>query len=77
MQEGADANNAGNNEATGVQGQPQEQPGDEAEEQQQRQQGEASFWRRLLILLGAIPMSPEEEAMALEQLVGKLSLSSL
>ena len=37
-------------------------------QQEQPQQG-TSFWRRLLILLGAIPMSPEEEAIALEQLV--------
>jgi hypothetical protein len=35
----------------------------------QQQQRETSFWRRLLILVGAIPMSPEEEAVALEQLV--------
>lgn len=42
------------------------------QEQQQQQEGEqehTSFWRRLLILLGAIPMSPEEEAIAMEQLV--------
>jgi Zn ribbon nucleic-acid-binding protein len=32
-------------------------------------QQESSFWRRVLILVGAIPMSPEEEAVALEQLV--------
>ena len=32
-------------------------------------QQETSFWRRVLILVGAIPMSPEEEAVALEQLV--------
>ena len=38
------------------------------QQQEQPQQG-TSFWRRLLILLGAIPMSPEEEAIALEQLV--------
>ena len=30
---------------------------------------EPSFWRRLLILAGAIPMSPEEEAAAHDQLV--------
>jgi len=30
---------------------------------------ETSFWRRLLILAGAIPMSPEEEAAAIAQLV--------
>jgi len=35
---------------------------------QQRQQGETSFWRRLLILSGIVPMSPEEEAAALESL---------
>jgi hypothetical protein len=32
-------------------------------------QQETSFWRRLFILLGVIPMSPEEEAVALDQLV--------
>jgi hypothetical protein len=48
-----------------VQAQPQ---GQQQQQQQQQQQG-TSFWRRLLILLGAIPMSPEEEAIALEQLV--------
>ena len=32
-------------------------------------QQEPSFWRRVLIFVGAIPMSPEEEAVALEQLV--------
>jgi hypothetical protein len=46
-----------------AQAQPQEQ------QQQQEEQGHTSFWRRLLILLGAIPMSPEEEAIAMEQLV--------
>ncbi|KAL7541602.1 hypothetical protein ACHAXR_011055 [Thalassiosira sp. AJA248-18] len=50
-------NNDGNNQGNNEQGQPQEP------------QIETSFWRRLLILVGAIPMSPEEEAMALEQLV--------
>ena len=40
--------------------------GQQAQQQQQQQQ---SFWRRLFVLAGAIPMSPEEEAMALEQLV--------
>lgn len=54
-----DNNNQGENDE---QVQPQEQ-------QEQEPQGETSFWRRLLILVGAIPMSPEEEAMALEQLV--------
>lgn len=39
------------------------------QQQEQQQQGDSSFWRRLLILLGFIPMSPEEEAIALEQLV--------
>jgi len=45
--------------------------GQENNEQPPPEEGEnePSFWRRLLILLGAIPMSPEEEAMALEQLV--------
>jgi hypothetical protein len=37
--------------------------------QQQQQQQQQSFWRRLFVLAGAIPMSPEEEAAALEQLV--------
>ncbi|KAL9188398.1 LOW QUALITY PROTEIN: hypothetical protein ACHAXT_006776 [Thalassiosira profunda] len=37
-------------------------------QEQQPQQREASFWRRLFILLGAIPMSPEEEASALQHL---------
>jgi len=36
---------------------------------QQNQQQPQSFWRRFLILAGAIPMSPEEEAAAVEQLV--------
>lgn len=31
-------------------------------------QEQQSFWRRMFILAGAIPMSPEEEAVALEQL---------
>jgi hypothetical protein len=44
----------------------QAQPQDQ---EQQQQQGDTSFWRRFLILLGLIPMSPEEEAIALEQLV--------
>lgn len=48
-----DSNSDGNNQM-----QPQEQ-----------QEQETPVWRRLLILLGAIPMSPEEEAAALEQLV--------
>ena len=46
--------------------------GGQAQQQQQQpqqQQQQQSFWRRLFILAGAIPMSPEEEAMALEQLV--------
>ncbi|KAL3821673.1 hypothetical protein ACHAXA_006093, partial [Cyclostephanos tholiformis] len=36
---------------------------------QPHEEQEPSFWRRVLILVGAIPMSPEEEAIALEQLV--------
>lgn len=52
------------NDDNAVENNEQEQPG-----QEQPQQQEASFWRRLLILVGAIPMSPEEEAAALEQLV--------
>ena len=47
----------------------QAQPQGQQQPQQQEQQQGTSFWRRLLILLGAIPMSPEEEAIALEQLV--------
>ena len=43
--------------------------GPQQQNQQQRQQGEMPFWRRLLILSGAIPMSAEEEQTALEQLV--------
>lgn len=43
-------------------------------ERNREQQPQQSFWRRLLILAGAVPMSPEEEAMAIEQLVGKCSL---
>ena len=39
------------------------------QQQREEEQGNTSFWRRLLILLGAIPMSPEEEAIAMEQLV--------
>mmetsp|Transcript_25625 Transcript_25625/g.51336 ORF Transcript_25625/g.51336 Transcript_25625/m.51336 type:complete len:1008 (-) Transcript_25625:198-3221(-) len=39
------------------------------EERNQERQPQPSFWRRLLILAGAVPMSPEEEAMAIEQLV--------
>mmetsp|Transcript_19176 Transcript_19176/g.27093 ORF Transcript_19176/g.27093 Transcript_19176/m.27093 type:complete len:164 (+) Transcript_19176:706-1197(+) len=34
-----------------------------------REEQQQSFVRRLLVLAGAIPMSPEEEARALEQLV--------
>jgi hypothetical protein len=37
-------------------------------QQPEEQQG-SSFWMRLLNLMGAIPMSPEEEAVALDQLV--------
>jgi len=48
------------------QAQPQEQ---QQQQQEEEEQGHTSFWRRLLILLGAIPMSPEEEAIAMEQLV--------
>lgn len=51
-----DNNNSNNNNQ--AEGQP-------APDQEQQQQ---SFWRRLFILAGAIPMSPEEEALALEQL---------
>eukprot|EP00804_Cyclotella_cryptica_P017153 CCRYP_003373-RA/>CCRYP_003373-RA protein AED:0.01 eAED:0.01 QI:93/1/1/1/1/1/2/132/1013 len=36
---------------------------------QQTQDRQTSFWRRLFVLAGAIPMSPDEEAAALEQLV--------
>ena len=44
--------------------------GDQAQpEVQQEPETEPGFWRRLLVLLGAIPMTPEEEAAALEQLV--------
>ena len=42
---------------------PQEEEG--AEQPQQ----EPSFWRRLLTLAGFVPMTPEEEAIALDQLV--------
>ena len=55
----ADANNDGNNQGNNEQAQLQEQ---------KQPQRETSFWRRLLILVGAIPMSPEEEVMALEQM---------
>eukprot|EP00571_Detonula_confervacea_P010581 CAMPEP_0172306084 /NCGR_PEP_ID=MMETSP1058-20130122/7225_1 /TAXON_ID=83371 /ORGANISM="Detonula confervacea, Strain CCMP 353" /LENGTH=1054 /DNA_ID=CAMNT_0013017861 /DNA_START=53 /DNA_END=3217 /DNA_ORIENTATION=+ len=55
-----EANNNNNNQENDEGTQPQEQL---------QPQGETSFWRRLLILLGAIPMTPEEEGMALEQLV--------
>ncbi len=52
---------------------PQMQPqniGNHRGQRQNQQDGQQqSFWRRLLILAGAIPMSPEEEASALEQLV--------
>jgi hypothetical protein len=37
--------------------------------QQRERLAETSFLRRLLVLAGAIPMSPEEEAAALAQLV--------
>jgi len=37
--------------------------------EQPQQRNEPSFWRRLLLLTGTIPMSPQEEADALEQLV--------
>lgn len=45
--------------------------GTELGNQQEQQQPESppSFFRRLLVLMGAIPMSPEEEAHALAQLV--------
>jgi hypothetical protein len=39
------------------------------QQQQQQQETQISFIRRLLMLAGAIPMSPEEEARALTQLV--------
>lgn len=50
--------------------QPQQNIGNHRGQQQNQQdRQQQSFWRRLLILAGAIPMSPEEEASALEQLV--------
>ena len=39
------------------------------QQQQQPPHQEPSFWRQLLVLLGAIPLTPEQEAAALEQLV--------
>ena len=39
------------------------------QQQEQQQETRISFFRRLLILAGAMPMSPEEEARALAQLV--------
>lgn len=42
---------------------------EEAQQQQQQQENQPSFLRRFLIMAGAIPMSPEEEARALGQLV--------
>ena len=39
------------------------------QQQEQQQETQVSFIRRLLMLAGAIPMSPEEEARALTQLV--------
>jgi len=39
------------------------------QQQQQRPATEPSFFRRLLVLAGAVPMSPEQEAVALSQLV--------
>lgn len=51
-----------------------ENSGEESEQQQQprgqpQQQRQPSFFRRLLILAGIVPMSAEEEGTALEQLV--------
>jgi hypothetical protein len=51
---------------------PQPPPGDHPAlppPPRQRQQQQPSFLRRILVLAGAIPMSPEEEARALAQLV--------
>jgi len=36
--------------------------------QAQEQQQQPSFWRQMLILLGFVPLTPEEEAVALDQL---------
>lgn len=47
---------------------------DGGQEQQQQQQ---SFWRRLFVLAGAIPLSPEEEAVALDQLTDMFPQVSL
>ena len=44
-------------------------PANPDEAQQHQQQNQPSFFRRFLIMAGAIPMSPEEEGIALEQLV--------
>mmetsp|Transcript_32941 Transcript_32941/g.79698 ORF Transcript_32941/g.79698 Transcript_32941/m.79698 type:complete len:1072 (-) Transcript_32941:64-3279(-) len=68
---GGQAADANNNDG-GVQeenDEQQDQPHQEQPQPQPQPQQETSFWRRLLILVGAIPMSPEEEAMSLEQLV--------
>ncbi len=43
-------------------------PGDRIQDDQPQQ----SFWRRVLIMIGVMPMSPEEEAMSIEQLVGEI-----
>ena len=47
---------------------PEQQPQPQQQQQQPPHQ-EPSFWRQLLVLLGAIPLTPEQEAAALEQLV--------
>lgn len=41
---------------------------DNEQRQEQEQETPPSFWRRFLILAGAIPMSPEEESIALNHL---------
>jgi hypothetical protein len=46
------------------------------QQQEEQQETQISFIRRLLMLAGSIPMSPEEEARALTQLVD-ISYNSL
>ena len=66
-QEGA-TEGGGENRAA-PQPQQQQQQQQQPQQQQQQQRREPSFWRRLLVLAGALPMSPQEEQAALEQLV--------
>lgn len=48
---------------------PDDAPAPPQEEGAEQPQQELSLWRRLLVLAGFVPMTPEEEAVALDQLV--------